>query len=111
MSASDLAVNRSVRRILVKHWIDLGRVAVRSNKGRVVIRGWLQRIEGATSELTPAVVTAMMDEIKRLRDVSRLVGRFDNWICDSGRWVPHESEAAMLEKKVGGRSGGGSFDL
>jgi hypothetical protein len=35
MEMIDLDINRGVRRVLVKHWIDLGRISVRTTRGRV----------------------------------------------------------------------------
>ena len=69
---SDLDINRGVRRILVKHWIDLGRISVRSSQGRLLIRGSLLRIPGTTQELTTPIVDAIFYDIQRLRGVKHL---------------------------------------
>jgi len=106
---NDLDVNRSIRRVMVKHWIDLGRVSVRSTQGRVLIRGTLQRVPGTPSELTTPLVEAMMAEMKRLPGVRRIQAHLDNWIQEGGRWRPHERAASTLDDVDSVGDGGGSF--
>jgi len=96
---SDLDINRGVRRILVKHWIDLGRISVRSSQGRVLIWGSLLRIPGTTQELTTPIVDAIFYDIRRLRGIKRLTAHFDNWIKDVGRWRPFERHGAGADKR------------
>lgn len=85
---SDLDINRAVRRILVKHWVDLGRLSIRSSKGRVLIRGLLRRIPGADQPLTTPIVEAMFYEASRIRGVSQITAYLENWTRDQGRWRP-----------------------
>ena len=86
--SQDLKLNREVRRILVKHYIDLGRLAVRSQQGRVSIFGHLQRVMGAQQALTPPIVEAMFYEVGRMRLATRVNIRLDNWTVDGGKWKP-----------------------
>ena len=108
---NDLDINRSIRRVMVKHWIDLGRVSVRSTQGRVLIRGALQRVPGTPSELTTPLVEAMMAEMKRLPGVKRIQAHLDNWIQDGGRWRLHERAASTLDNVDSLGEGGGSFSV
>jgi len=102
--SNDLKLNREVRRILVKHYVDLGRLAVRSQRGRVTIFGHLQRVMGALEPLTPPIVEAMFYEIGRLRLASKINVRLDNWAFDGGKWKRVEKEIgdspASLKKKA-----------
>jgi hypothetical protein len=88
MSQIDLDINRGVRTILVKHWIDLGRLSVRSSDGKVWIRGALLRIAGVNEELSAPIVEAMFAEIKRIKNVRQIYTALENWNNDSGSWVP-----------------------
>lgn len=88
MGQEDLRINRDVRKILVKHWLDLGRLSVRSSLGRLMIRGSLERIRGVKEELTPPIVNEMFRKIKQIKSVVRLSVELDNWANDDGRWVP-----------------------
>lgn len=87
---TDLDINRAVRRVLVKHWIDLGRVSIRTTAGRIMIFGVLRRIEGHRDNLNPSSVEAMFYEIQRIRGVQHVRTHFDNWINEGGRWRPYE---------------------
>lgn len=87
---TDLDINRAIRRLLVKHWIDLGRISVRTTGGSVSIFGLLQRVEGRAEPLTPPTVEGMMYEIRRIDSVKAVRAHLDNWINDGGRWRQHE---------------------
>lgn len=108
---SDLDINREVRRILVKHWIDLGRISVRSSQGRVLIRGSLLRIPGTTQELTTPIVESMFSAMQRLRGVKHLTAHVDNWIKEGGRWRPFERHGARVDKKDSLKSAAGTITI
>jgi len=86
MSQADLDINRAVRTVLVKHWIDLGRISVRSSDGKLWVRGSLSRIAGVNEELTPQIVEAMSDEMRRIRNIKQIYFSLENWNNDSGAW-------------------------
>ncbi len=88
MSRTDLDINRRIRQVLVRHWIDLGSLSVRSSFGRVSIRGTLRRLEGYREELTPTLVDQMFLEIRRIPEIERLIIELDNWVNVSGQWKP-----------------------
>lgn len=95
---TDLEVNRNIRRIFVRHWIDLGRLSIRTYQGRLSIRGYLQRIGGKDEELTTPIVEAMFAEIKRITSVQQVTAELENWTNDAGRWIP--LERAPLGKPI-----------
>jgi hypothetical protein len=101
MSQIDLSINQSVRRVLIRHWLDLGRLSIRSVNGAVTIRGSLQRIPGVTEELTSHLVETIFNEVNRVKDMRRLSFDLDNWASEGGRWVHteggrHKPVASML---------------
>ena len=110
MSQEDLKTNRDVRKILVKHWLDLGRLSIRTAMGRLTIRGKLERIRGVQEDLAPAIVNDMFSRIKRIRNVARMTIDLENWTCEDGRWMPVDRE-----KSFSGTSdvphGGSSFAI
>ena len=85
---NDLDICRDIRRVLVKHWIDLGRLSVRSTGGRAMLYGSLLRIEGARSELIPALIDTMIREIKSVQGIKLVRTHFENWTDDEGGWHP-----------------------
>lgn len=97
-SAQDLEINRGIRRVFVKHWIDLGRLSIRTGAGRAIIRGTLQRIPGAGGELTPAIVENMFHEMERLPGVERVTSDLSNWNNSGGAWRPTADTSAMAKR-------------
>lgn len=89
---TDLEINRSVRRVFVKHWIDLGRISVRTTRGNVMLYGTLQRIESHREDLRPTTVEQMMYEIRRIKGLHLVRSHFDNWVSESGHWKPLDTK-------------------
>ena len=86
MSQADLELNRDVRKVFVRHWIDLGKISFRSSNGKISIRGALYRIAGVQEELTSTLVEGMFAEIRRLRGVANVQAEFENWVYLLGKW-------------------------
>ena len=108
---NDLDINRGVRRVLVKHWVDLGRMSVRSTQGRVLIRGRLLRIQGAKGALTTPIVEAMFYEIQHLRGVQNVTAHLDNWVKDGGRWREFERHSVRVEDRDSVKAAGSSVKI
>ena len=111
--ATDLNINRRVRSIMVKHWVDLGRISVRSNDGVVTVRGTLQKIAGTRDDMVPATLDAIFSDIKRLRDVSRTRVYLDNWINDAGSWraIEKQDDPRRFEQQGRDASGARTFQF
>lgn len=90
MAQEDLNNNRNVRRVLVRHWIDLGRIAAHSANSKVTIRGTLQLLRGVKHELDSQSVDNIFREINRIPGIKRLNVELDNWICIEGSWQQTE---------------------
>lgn len=88
---SILEVNRDVRRAMVMHWIDLGRLSVHTQKDRVHIRGTLLKLPGADSPLTSSSVEIVFKKIKAAAGGRQLHIEFDNWNQNAatGTWEPY----------------------
>ena len=88
--STDLDLSRAVRRLLVKHWIDLGRISVRCTSGRVHLYGRMQRVAGKVPDLQTKTLDNMFLEMRRISGVKAINARLENWINDSGHWRPFE---------------------
>ena len=88
--SNDLDINRHIRKTLVKHSVDLGRLSIRTTKGKISIHGHLDRISGTQEKLTAALVKTMFDEIERISGVERLTVELVNWTNSDGSWMPLE---------------------
>lgn len=101
MSQADLEINRDIRKVLIRHWIDLGKLSFRSSNGRVWIRGSLQRIAGVQEELTPTLVETIFGDTKKVRGVVTLNMELDNWVVTAGRCRSldkSKAKAALVEE-------------
>ncbi|OVE76218.1 hypothetical protein BVX97_02175 [bacterium E08(2017)] len=106
MAQADLEINRRTRSVLVRHYIDLGHLSLRSINGTVTIRGALMRIFGNQEEITPTLIDAMYKEIKRIPGIKRIHFYLDNWTNTTGSWVKTGSDKQNLEKsKSAGQTG------
>lgn len=89
-----MEIYRNVRAILVRNYIDLGRLVIQISTGTVQLRGTLQRLMGS-SPLSPEVIQGMIQEIRRVRGVRRVITDFDNWtVSDDSRTVLTKEESA-----------------
>lgn len=106
----DLEVNREVRKVLVRHWIDLGRLSFRSVGGRVQMHGVLMRIPGVDTSLSGEIVTAMFREIGRIPGLVRVSAEIDNWSCSDGAWTQRDA-SGDTKKGEARAAGGATFDI
>jgi hypothetical protein len=75
----DLDINCRVRRIMVRHWIDLGKISMRTTRCVVTLNGSLMRQPHISPEVDLATPGSILDEIKRIPEVRRLQINLDNW--------------------------------
>jgi len=104
----DLEINRAIRKVLVRHWIDLGRVFFRSINGSVNLRGELERIAGTSELLSPALVENIFSELKRISGVKRITPDLSNWSNRDGVWV---QVAKGLDQNKDSTRSGGTFTI
>ena len=97
---SDLDINREIRRILVRHWVDLGRLSIRTTSSVSYVCGSLLRISGVSEPFSPPIVTALFTEIQRIRGIRRVNIELDNWTETGGGWRPVESAAGPGKQKA-----------
>jgi hypothetical protein len=74
----DLDINCRVRRVLVRHWIDLGKISVRTARCVVSLSGSLMRLPHIAPNADAATPSTIFEEIKRIPDVRRLQLNLDN---------------------------------
>ena len=74
----DLDINCRVRRVLVRHWIDLGKISARTSRCVVTLSGSLLRLPHVAPNIDAATPGSIFEEIKRIPDVRRLQLNLDN---------------------------------
>ena len=75
----DLDINCRVRRVFVRHWIDLGKISARTTRCVVTLSGSLMRLPHIAPEVDATSPEVILGEIKRIPDVRRLQVNLDNW--------------------------------
>ncbi|HVM59618.1 MAG TPA: hypothetical protein VMV72_02030 [Verrucomicrobiae bacterium] len=74
----DLDINCRVRRVLVRHWIDLGKVSLSTSDCVVSLGGSLTRLPHIAPDIDGATPASVLEEIKNIPDVRRLQLALDN---------------------------------
>ena len=113
--SKDLEIMRQARKVFVRHWIDLGRISVRSVSGTIRVRGSLSRLPGYHDELVPQVVESIFKELERIKGGGRVVADLDNWSNDGGLWKSVDKLTAKevetrVRKRQSSAQGGASGD-
>lgn len=89
-TVSDLDTNHNVRKVLVRHQIDLGWLSHYACRGTVYIQGDLLLLPGVGSALTPLMVANLFDEIGCAAGVCNMIIELRNWRHDrfNSGWQP-----------------------
>jgi len=111
MSQADLEINRDVRKVLVRHWIDLGKLSCRSANGRLSVRGALYRIAGVREELTGAIVEMIFADLKKIRGVVNITPEIENWSMAMGKWRLIEKGKAKTPSRQPTHEDGGVQEI
>jgi hypothetical protein len=107
---SDLDANCAARRVLVRHWIDLGKASLRTINGVLTVHGTLEKLPHSNSPLTPSVVAEIASELRRIQSVRRVALDFNNWTEQHGKWtnVVPKSASPILRRAL---PTGGVFEI
>lgn len=96
MSQIDLEINRRVRKVLVRHWIDLGRIGIHSANGSLTLRGTITCLAGVSQELDASGLENIFREINRIENVKRVSTQFENWVEMDGTWKKVEKPSSSI---------------
>jgi hypothetical protein len=99
-TSPDLEINSAVRRVLVRHWIDLGRISIRTQNGRVTLHGILDKLPESDQPLAGTVVECLFDDIRRIHGVKRVLAEIQNWDQTSFGWKLKEDSDGVIEGTV-----------
>ncbi len=83
-------INRKIRSLLVRHFVDIGELKISISPQRIMLRGRLVKLSGAQEPITADNVGDIVKSIKRLPEVHKVYGDLDNWKQDlhGGPWIP-----------------------
>jgi len=101
---NDHEINRRIRAVLSRHWVDLASTNFASRKGIVRVTGDLKRVgPQAGRSLESTTLTVLDSEMRRLKGVQRVHFDLANWRrTEDGEWVridkqEHETEGESDE--------------
>ncbi len=109
MPQQDLKNNQDIRKVLVRHWIDLGRVGIYSRSGNVTIRGNMQLLRGVKHDLDSQLMENIFREINRIKEIKRVHVELDNWTFLEGAW--HKRENAKVRAKSYDDTRPGTYEM
>ena len=69
---TDIEINCGVRRVLVQHWIDLGRLSIRTTRGVVYLSGTIDKLRESSAFLGGDELNSILQAIQRLPGVRRV---------------------------------------
>jgi hypothetical protein len=108
---TDLEINCAVRKVLVRHWIDLGKISIRSTSGVVTLSGTLDKLPKVDSPLTSSSVGEIVSEIRRASSVKRVQSGLTNWGEADGMWKPIATKSAGISQGISKVSSFAPHDL
>ena len=90
MEQSDQDINRGVRGVLARHWVDLTKTNFLSRPGILRMRGEMRRLGAeASSPIQPQVQDTLDQELKRVNGVRTVQYALANWRRgEEGEWHP-----------------------
>ncbi len=76
--------------VLVRHFVDIGRLSIQVSAHQIRLVGSLDRLPGVENEMTADTITTIFSELRRLPGVTRVQAEFDNWTEAGGlgAWQP-----------------------
>ncbi len=112
---SDLELKRQVRKLLVRHNINLGWITIACCRGNVQVSGNLLLLPGTGVELTAPLLSSLFHQIARTNGVRRVSAELHNWTHNGAldAWKPKDAAVPQALTPPPARSGSGSqvFDL
>src|SRR5438093_980050 len=83
----DLDVNVAIRRILVRHWVDLGKITIRTTNSVPTLGGVLTRISDDYKHMITPNLDEIVAEIRRIRGVRHVNVQLTDWSLQAGGWT------------------------
>lgn len=82
----DLAVTREVRKLLVRAWIDLGRLTISTSAGKISIDGAMHRLPDTGTGLQSGDVEQLIRAVRQVSCRMNCEVRLENWVLRDGAW-------------------------
>ncbi|MBD3161891.1 MAG: hypothetical protein GF328_07290 [Candidatus Latescibacteria bacterium] len=80
-----MELQAAIRRMLVAHWIDVGKINIQVTSSTALLRGQLLRVQDG-EPITPLVIEELEQKLSRIKGVKHVRWRLENWVLDRGKW-------------------------
>lgn len=74
-----MEINRKVRSVMVRYGIDLGKISTHVYPRRIMVRGYLTRVNGAAEGLDGLAVGMLFRELERIKEIRHVQHDLRNW--------------------------------
>ena len=72
MAADDFRINRGVKSVLIRHWVDTGKLKFRTSRGTVRFSGVLATTGGRASQHDYSLLEVIAAEVRTIPDVVKV---------------------------------------
>jgi hypothetical protein len=93
VAATDFRINAAIRRILVRHWLDLRCVDYHTVNCVITIQGRFKKLKEAIQDtkkgddIEPTVMAAIEYELLKIPNVKRVNMKIVGWTKFGGKWA------------------------
>jgi hypothetical protein len=82
---------KAVRTILVKSWLDMGKIKIQVAGKTVIIRGRLTKSRADDDPVNGMFIEQLEQKISNLKEVKFIRWSLDDWKHERGQWRTKES--------------------
>jgi hypothetical protein len=93
MAATDFRINAAVRRVFVRHWLDLRCIDYQTVNCVVTIRGRFKKLKEAVKDkqkgdaVETTAMVAIEQELSKIPNVKRINMNVMGWTKLGGKWI------------------------
>lgn len=85
-------VMQAVRRVLIKNWLDMGKIRLQVAGSTVILRGVIRKSRGE-EPVNGLFLEQVEQQIRATKGVKQLRMHLEDWVFDRGEWRRKETEA------------------
>jgi hypothetical protein len=99
---SSLQIVARVRGVFARHWMDLGLITIMFSRGTVRLQGRIEKLQQAGEPVNEMLLSVIEQEIKRVKNVRRVIFNFENWVRTSSGWEKVRERKVATAAAAGG---------
>ncbi len=84
---ADVDLHAAVRRVLVKNWLDMGKVKIQIAGGTIILRGTVTKGREGDTPVDGLFIEELETQIRGVKGVKFVRWMIEGWKYDRGKWV------------------------